>query len=85
MFLIASGCVLLVLCYLLFLSMGYVAGQADRRIGNLEKGLPSLGVKSRKKPVEKHLGVDEMDRHHSAPNQGTSSHEPVFGQREVAC
>ena len=85
MFWVAGGCLLLVLCYVLFLSMGYLAGLADRRMETLDKGPTSLPTNARDKAIERLLGVAEIDSHTSDPDQGTSTKDRIFGHREVAC
>jgi hypothetical protein len=85
MFWVAGGCLLLVLCYLLFLSMGYVAGLADRRMETLDKGPDSLAAESQETAIERLLGIAEIDSRISDPDQGTSPDDRVFGHREVAC
>jgi len=85
MFWVAGGCLLLVVCYLLFLSIGYVAGLADRRMETLDEGPRSLATNAREKAIERLLGVAEIDSPLSDPDQGTSTEDRVFGRREVAC
>ena len=84
MFWVAVGGILLVLCYLLLLSMGYVAGLADRRMRAGGSRPTSLAAMPHDEPIERLLKIAEMDPKGSEPDQGTSTDDHVFGHREVA-
>jgi hypothetical protein len=73
------------LCYLLFLSMGYVAGLADRRMAAGGNDPAPLGTRPQDEPVEKLLSMAERDPKGSGPDQDTSTEDHVFVRREVAC
>ncbi len=85
MFWVAGGCLLLVMFYLLFLSMGYIASRADRRMRTLEKDSTSLAENAREKAIERLLGLAEFDSHSTDQDQGPSADDRVFAHREAAC
>jgi hypothetical protein len=85
MFWVVSGCLLIVLCYLLFLSMGYVASLSDHVIERSGQAPLPVSAKPQEKPTMELSKVVDVGATMTTADHDDSTQTRLLEQRESAC